>query len=267
MSDVINDYSGRLDFAVAVAAEAGELIMRHYNDAGMVVERKRDDSPVTAADREAEQLIRRRVAEQWPEDGVLGEEFEETPGTNGFRWILDPIDGTKSFIHHVPLFGTLIGLEHDGQMVAGVCRMPALDEVAYGGTGLGAWWQQGGGAPRPARVSSVQRLDEALFCTTTITRWRTLGRQDVFDRLCGHSSLARGWSDCYGHLLVATGRADVMVDPVMNVWDAAALLPIVQEAGGHFLTLDGRPVVDGGNGLSVNAEIRDEVLGLIAGTE
>ena len=167
----------------------------------------------------------------------------------------------------MPLFGTLIGLEHEGQMVAGVCRMPALDEVAYGGTGLGAWWQQGGGDPRPARVSSVQRLDKALFCTTTITRWRTLGRQDVFDRLCGRSSLARGWSDCYGHLLVATGRADVMVDPVMNVWDAAALLPIVQEAGGHFLTLDGRPVVDGGNGLSVNAEIRDEVLGLIAGTE
>jgi len=267
MSEAINDLDGRLDFAVAVAAEVGELIMRHFHDTELVVERKRDDSPVTAADREAEQLIRRRVAEQWPDDGVLGEEFEETDGSNGFRWILDPIDGTKSFIHHVPLFGTLIGLEHDGQMVAGVCRMPALDEVAYGGIGLGAWWQQGGGDPRPARVSTVQHLDQALFCTTTITRWRTLGRQDVFDRFCSSAALVRGWSDCYGHLLVATGRADVMVDPVMNIWDAAALLPILQEAGGHFLTLDGRAVVDGGNGLSVNAELRDEVLGLIVGTE
>ena len=267
MNAQVTDLASRLDFAVALAAEVGELILRYFDDPELTVERKRDATPVTVADRQAEQLIRDRVAESWPGDGVLGEEFDETTGTSGFRWILDPIDGTKSFIHHVPLFGTLIGLEHDGQMVAGVCRMPALDEVAYGGTGLGAWWQQGGGDPRPARVSSVQRLDEALFCTTTITRWRTLGRQDVFDRLCGRSSLARGWSDCYGHLLVATGRADVMVDPVMNVWDAAALLPIVQEAGGHFLTLDGRPVVDGGNGLSVNAEIRDEVLGLIAGTE
>ena len=254
-------------FAVDIAREAGELTLGWFRQSDLTVEGKSDGTPVTIADRSAERLLRDRIAAAFPDDGIVGEEEPDTAGRSGRTWILDPIDGTKSFIHHVPLFGTLIGLELDGQMVAGVCRMPALDEVAYGGMGLGAWWQQGGGDPRPARVSSVQRLDQALFCTTTITRWRTLGRQDVFDRLCGRSSLARGWSDCYGHLLVATGRADVMVDPVMNIWDAAALLPIVQEAGGHFLTLDGRPVVDGGNGLSVNAEIRDEVLGLIASNE
>ena len=264
MSGTANDLADRLEFAVALAAEAGELILRHYGDADLSVDRKSDDSPVTAADREAEQLIRVRVSERWPGDGVLGEEFGETPGTSGFRWILDPLDGTKSFIHHVPLFGTLVGLEHDGVMVAGVCRMPALDEVVYGGIGLGAWWQRGSDEPRVARVSNVERLDRALFCTTTITGWKTTGRQAIFDRLCDAAGLVRGWSDCYGHLLVATGRADVMVDPEMNTWDAAALLPILQEAGGHFVTLDGRAVVDGGNGLSVNSAIRDEVLELIA---
>jgi len=267
VSDPPEDLASRLEFAVEVAAEAGELILRHYHDADLAVEHKPDDSPVTAADRESEQLIRDRVARSWPGDGVLGEEFDETPGSSGYRWILDPVDGTKSFIHHVPLFGTLIGLEHRGVMVAGVCRMPALDEVVYGGVGLGAWWQRGSEEPRVARVSTVARLQEALFSTTTITGWRTTGLQAVFDRLCAAAGLVRGWSDCYGHLLVATGRADVMVDPQMNAWDAAAFLPILEAAGGHFVTLDGRAVIDGGNGLSVNAAIRDEVLEVIAGGE
>jgi histidinol-phosphatase len=267
LSDPLADLSSRLDFAVAVAAEAGELILRHYGDSDLAIEHKRDASPVTAADRESEQLIRDRVSGSWPGDGVLGEEFAETRGSSGYRWILDPVDGTKSFIHHVPLFGTLIGLEHEGVMVAGVCRMPALDEVVYGGVGLGAWWQQGVEEPRAARVSSVETLEEALFCTTTITGWKTTGLQSVFDSLCAAAGLVRGWSDCYGHLLVATGRADVMVDPEMNAWDAAAFLPILEAAGGHFVTLEGRAVIDGGNGLSVNAAIRDEVLEVIAGGE
>ncbi|MDC0176384.1 histidinol phosphate phosphatase, partial [Planctomycetaceae bacterium] len=133
MNAQVTDLASRLDFAVALSAEVGELILRYFDDPELAVERKRDETPVTVADRQAEQLIRDRVAETWPGDGVLGEEFDETAGTSGFRWILDPIDGTKSFIHHVPLFGTLIGLEHEGQMVAGVCRMPALDEVVFAG--------------------------------------------------------------------------------------------------------------------------------------
>ncbi len=265
--DIRADLSARLDLAVAVAAEVGELILGHYAGGDLVVETKRDDTPVTIADREAEQWIRDCVSRNWPEDGVLGEEFGETPGESGYRWILDPIDGTKSFVHHVPLFGTLIGREFQGEMLAGVCRMPALGEVVYGGVGLGAWWQAGASEVRPARVSTVDSLDRALFCTTTITGWKTTGRQAVFDRLCDASGMVRGWSDCYGHLLVATGRADVMVDPVMNTWDAAALMPILEAAGGHFLTLDGRAVVDGGNGLSVNSGIRDAVLEMIADGE
>lgn len=265
MNDQADQLQARLEFAVAVAAEVSELVMRCYHDASLVVERKGDDSPVTAADREAEQWIRRRVADDWSGDGVLGEEFDETSGTSGYRWILDPVDGTKSFVHHVPLFGTLVGLEYEGQMVAGVCRMPGLDEVVYAATGLGAWWQQGRNEPQPARVSETAELSEALFCTTTITGWRTTGRQDVFDRLCRAAGLVRGWGDCYGHLLVATGRADVMVDAEMNIWDAAALLPILEEAGGHFVDLGGSVSIESGHGLSVNAALKDEVLAVIAG--
>ena len=260
-----DELTARLELAVEVAGAAGRLIMGYFQAADLTVERKRDASPVTAADREAEELIRERIGERFPGDGFLGEEYGEQPGGSGYRWIIDPVDGTKSFIHGVPLFGTLIGLEDEGRMVAGVCRMPALDEVVYAATGQGAWWQRGRNPPGRATVSTVAPLGEALFSTTTITGWRTTGRQDVFDRLCAAAGLVRGFSDCYGHLLVATGRADLMVDPEMNNWDAGALLPILEEAGGHFVDFDGHATIDGGCGLSVNAALKDEVLAVIAG--
>ena len=254
----------RLDFAVAAAREAAEGILALYQTVDLAVDLKRDRSPVTAADRNAEQLLRDRIAATWPEDGVLGEEFDDKPSQNGCRWILDPIDGTKSFIHGVPLFGTLIGLESEGEMVLGVCRFPALDEVVYAAKGQGAWWQQGISEPKRVAVSRISRLSEALFCTTTITGWERIGRRETFDRLCRASGLVRGWGDCYGHILVATGRADVMVDPAMNAWDAAALVPIVQEAGGDFVDWTGQTTIDSGNGLSVTLGLKDEVLGLLA---
>ncbi len=253
----------KLAFAVDVAREAGSLILSYYQNDDLVVDHKVDSSPVTAADRGAEELIRQRIAKQFPGDGVLGEEFDDTPSENGYRWILDPVDGTKSFVHGVPLFGTLIGLEFEGRVVVGVCRFPALDEVVYAAEGSGTWWQQGDTVPRRAQVSKVAKLSDALFCTTTIAGWRPLGQQDVFDRLCQGTRLTRGWSDCYGHILVATGRADVMVDPEMNVWDAAALVPIAQEAGGHFLDWDGQPSIYSNNGLTVNAALKAEVLAVL----
>jgi len=148
--------------------------------------------------------------------------------------------------------------------VLGVCRFPALDEVVYAAQGQGTWWQQGTGTPRKVAVSSVSSLSEAVFCTTTITGWEQIGHRETFDRLCRASGLVRGWGDCYGHVLVATGRADVMIDPTMNPWDAAALVPIVREAGGQFVDWTGRTTIHGGNGLSVNAVLKDEVLALLA---
>jgi histidinol phosphatase-like enzyme (inositol monophosphatase family) len=264
MSRVAEYWKPRLQFALDVARRAGELILGHYQSDGLAVDAKHDSSPVTAADRGAEELIRRAVATEFPGDGVLGEEFGELAGSNGLRWILDPVDGTKSFIHGVPLFGTLIGLEADGRVVLGVCRFPALGEVVYAAKGLGAWWQVDSALPRPARVSAVDRLSEALFCVTTISGWERIGRYETFEALRSRCKLTRGWGDCYGHALVATGRADVMVDPLMNVWDAAALLPILEEAGGHFVDWEGRPAIDSGNGVSVNHALRDEVLEILA---
>lgn len=258
------DLQSRLDFALNAYSAAKAFIMGYYQAAELEVERKRDSSPVTAADRGAEQLLRAEIAREFPDDGVLGEEFGDTPGTSGFRWILDPIDGTKSFIHGVPLFGTLIGLEFEGQCVLGVCGFPALEEVVYGATGLGAWWQRGAAAPRRAWVSNVKTLSESLFCCTSIQRWETIGRRDAFDALVSQAHLARGWGDCYGHALVATGRADVMVDAGLNPWDGAALVPIIREAGGHFVDWKGEATIYGGNGVSVNSHLKDEVLAILA---
>ena len=253
----------RLDFAVEAALKASELILDYYQVTDLAVEEKADRSPVTEEDRNAEQLIRDLIGDNYPEDGILGEELGEKRSQNGFRWILDPVDGTKSFVHGVPLFGTLIGLEFQDRMVAGVCRFPALDEVVYAANGQGTWWQRGSGPLRRAQVTSVSRMADALFCTTTITGWDTTGHRDAFDRLCQAAGLVRGWSDCYGHILVATGRADVMIDPEMNAWDAAALIPIIEESGGPFVDWNGDVTIHGGNGLSVNGRLKDEVLALL----
>lgn len=255
--------ASRLEFALDAAREASRFILGYYQDTALAVERKRDASPVTEADRGAERLLREAIAREFPGDAVLGEEYGESPGTSGYKWILDPVDGTKSFIHGVPLFGTLIGIEHQGTCVVGVCRFPALDEVVYAATGQGAWWQIGSGAPQPARVSTVEKLDEALFCITTITGWDKIGRRETFQRICGATGLVRGWGDCYGHALVATGRADVMIDPAMNPWDAAALLPILQEAGGAFVDWQGQSSIYSGNGVSVNAALKGPILDLL----
>lgn len=250
----------RLDLALAAAREAGKIILRYYQSTGLTIDRKKDTSPVTIADRTAEEFIRGEIRKSFPADSVLGEEFGETAGTSGFRWILDPLDGTKSFIHGVPLFGTMIGVEYQNQCVVGVVHFPALNETAWGATGLGARWQSPDGATREARVSNVSDISQALFCFTTIQGFGRIGRTDALDALIRSTGLARGWGDCYGHILVATGRAEIMVDPLMNPWDAAALIPIIQEAGGQFMDWNGETTIHSGNGISVNAALRDAVL-------
>lgn len=257
------EIASRLEFARDVSLEAAKRILSYFLTPELVVDFKRDRSPVTAADRGAEELIRDRIAQRFPDDGVFGEEFGETPGRNGVRWVLDPVDGTKAFIHGVPLFGTLIGLEADGELLAGVCRLPALHEVIFGGKTLGAWWQIGESAPRPARVSSVDRLEEAMVCTTSFNNWRAADKQSAFDRINAVARETRGWSDCYGHVLVITGRADVMIDPLLNPWDAAALVPILREAGGQFFDWTGTDTIHGGNGISTNGHLKAPVQALL----
>ena len=255
----------RLDFAVQAARDVSPFILSHFQNADLEVISKSDSSPVTVADRGAEERLRDAIEKAFPGDGVLGEEFDEVASRNGFRWILDPIDGTKSFIHGVPLFGTLVGIEQDGAIVAGVSRFPALDEVCYAAVGEGSWFQARGDAPKRARVKDVPRLEEGVFCTTTMRRWEKLGHGEKFRTLCTRAKLTRGWGDCYGHCLVATGRVQVMVDTAMSVWDAAALVPIVTEAGGRFFDWQGEPTATGGNGVSVVPGIADEVLRILKG--
>jgi len=261
------DLETRLDFAVGAARQAGELILQHYQADDLAVDLKQDQSPVTVADRGAEQLLRDEIDKLFPDDGVLGEEFGEKESSNDYRWILDPVDGTKSFVHGVPLFGTLIGLEYQDRVVLGVCRIPALDEVVYAALGRGTWWQVGAAEPKRTCVTETDRLERALFCFTDTECWTIIDREETFFDLCRASRIARGWGDCYGHILVATGRADVMVDPLLNPWDAAALVPIVQEAGGHFIDWSGNPSIYSGNGLSVNDKLKDEVLEMLATTD
>ncbi|MBX3437135.1 MAG: histidinol-phosphatase [Planctomycetaceae bacterium] len=261
MSD--QSLTSRLNLAVESARAAGDLILRYYQNPELAVEQKADASPVTVADREAEQLLRTRIRESFPDDAILGEEYGVQAGTSGWRWILDPVDGTKSFVHGVPLFGTLIGVERDGRAEVGVCRMPALNEMAYAATGQGCWWQQGDAAPILARVSNVATLNEALLCYTSHEYFARAGESAVFETLRDGCRLSRGWGDCYGHLLVATGRADVIVEPGLHPWDAAALVPLVREAGGCFLDWNGRESFESGNGMSVNAALREEILSIV----
>jgi histidinol-phosphatase len=261
-----NELAARLEFGLRVAREASDLILRYYQTADLAVERKGDASPVTEADKGSELLIRERLAVEFPHDAILGEEFPDKPGTTGFRWILDPIDGTKSFIHGVPLFGTLIGVEFNERCVIGVVRFPALNEVVYAAKGSGAWWQIGDGEPRRARVADTTTLDQAVFCTTNITRWYKINRGDALETILDRVQLARGWGDCFGHMLVATGRVHLMIDPAMNPWDAAALLPIMEEAGGHFIDWKGEASIYNGNGLSVVPGLKDTIVRILKPT-
>ncbi|MGI6414652.1 MAG: histidinol-phosphatase [Thermoguttaceae bacterium] len=252
----------QLEFAITIAREAGAITLEHFRQEGLAVDRKSDDSPVTIADRLAEQHLRKRIREAYPADGIVGEEFPETAGTSGRRWILDPIDGTKSFIHGVPLYGTLVAIEQEGEGAAGVILIPALDECVYAARGQGAWYIRGSAFPQRARVSDCPRLGEGLFLTSEVACFAEAGRHEAYERLQAAARLTRTWGDCYGFLLVATGRAEVMIDASMSLWDAAALQPIIEGAGGSFTDWQGKPTIQSGEAVATNGRIRDEVLAI-----
>jgi histidinol-phosphatase len=257
------DIAARLDFVLGLYPAAAKFVLGYYETGSLAVEWKADQTPVTLADRGAEELLRKHLSARFPQDAILGEESGETPGTSGFRWVLDPVDGTKSFVSGVPLFGMLIGLQFHSECVAGVCGFPALNEVVYARRGEGTWRKCGDAAPVRCQVRQCPELSQAVFCFTSSGGWDSAGHWETFAHLTRATRLSRGWGDCYGHVLVATGRADVMVDPALAVWDAAALIPIVTEAGGHFIDWTGQQTVDGGNGISVIPELRSEVLRII----
>lgn len=242
-----------------IARRAGDITLKYFQNPDLAVESKKDESPVTVADRETEQFIRAEIAKLFPGDVVIGEEFGESEGEPGARrWIVDPIDGTKSFIHGIPLYGVMIGVEENGQMMGGAVYMPPLNEMVVAVREQGCWWNG-----KRAKVSDTASLNEALLLTTDVANHKRFGKEASWERLSEGTRLVRTWGDCYGHLLVATGRADVMVDPQMNPWDCAALFTILQEAGGTFTDYAGNPTIYGPDAISTNGKLLQEVLKVV----
>ena len=249
-----------IDFARDLALTSGKLIRGYFEEAlgggGLEVMRKADRTPVTQADREAEAVMREMIMERFPEHQVLGEEGgSDGPGDAEYRWILDPIDGTKSFIHGVPLFGTLIALVERGTPVIGVINLPATGEMMIGAKGKPTTVNG-----RPVRVRETSRLSEATVLFTDLPNMSELGHGPALEGLGRDVGLMRGWGDCYGHFLVAAGRADAMIDPELNVWDVAALKPCVEGAGGRLTDLAGVDTGLGESALSTNGLLHDQLL-------
>lgn len=251
------DLSGLLEFAVSMAQQAGRETLRYFG-ADVSAQLKADSTPVTQADRDAEQLCRALIEARFPTDGIIGEEFGTSRPEAPRRWIIDPIDGTKNFIRGVPLYGVLIALEEAGRPVLGVVHFPALSDTVAAARGSGCYWNG-----RLARVSEVSALKDALVLSTDAESFAEQGHAAEWEQLVGRAAMARTWGDCYGHALVATGRAEAMLDPVLAIWDSAALLPIVEEAGGVFSDWAGRQRHDGGSGISTNSALAKEIRGLL----
>jgi histidinol-phosphatase len=281
------DFTARVRLLRLLADEADAIAMVHFQRAELITRSKADQSPVTEADLAIEGALRAKIRATFPMDALLGEEHGEEHGLGAaaaakgnrecghYRWIIDPIDGTVSFANGVPLFGTLIGLEYEhsttnnekceatARIVAGVCSMPALGERVWAARGHGATWERAGRAPTTARVRPCPRLSDALICTTGLEYFERSSTTDVLVRVARSAGKIRGFGDCYGGMLVATGRADAWFDPVMNPWDSGPFPVILAEAGGVFTDWHGREDVRGGSALAGSAGVHAELLGEI----
>ena len=251
------DWRNRYEVMVELAEQAGAHALGYF-DQGIAVETKADLSPVTVADRQSEQLLRERLLRHFPKDGFLGEEFGEAPSTSGYRWIIDPIDGTRSFVRGIPLWGTLVALEHGGEMVAGVCRIPALGMTYRALRGDGAYRDS-----RRLRVSDVGTLNKALLSYSSFGYFRAAGKEQAFLRMLEAAERSRGYSDFYGFVLLAQGSIDVMVEHGVHIWDIAPLQVIVEEAGGRFTDWGGGKDLYRPDTLATNGRLHSAALAML----
>ncbi len=246
-----------LDFATSLAYNAGKITLRYFNT-NIHVELKENNDPVTIADREAESFIRAEIERTYPGHSMVGEEFGENEKNGSpFRWIIDPIDGTISFIRGVPLYGVLIGLEIEGVVRVGAAYFPPLDEMLCAADGLGCMWNG-----RRARVSQVDKLSDACVVSSDFQNL-SAKMPDVVDRFRNKKSLMRTWADAYGYLLVATGRAEVALDPRLDIYDCGPYPVIFREAGGYFGSWSGEEGHTHGEGIACNAALKPEVMELM----
>ena len=250
-----------LEFATETAWQAGRVTLGHFQT-DVRPDWKADNSPVTIADREAELLIRKKISERFPTHAIVGEEFGamETAGAS-HRWFIDPIDGTKSFMRGVPLYGVLLGLEIEGRVEVGVACFPALNEMVAAATGEGCWWNG-----RRCRVSAETNLSRSVVAHIDAASFARVSpaKGEAWERLSRASYYNAGWCDAYGYLLVATGRAEVMLDPIMNVWDCAPFPPILREAGGYFGDWQGNETIYAGESVATNQALLPHILEILA---
>lgn len=249
-----------LEFLVETAYLAGRLTLGYFQ-AQTRPDYKSDNSPVTIADRLAEELIRGRIESRYPTHAILGEEFGEGDAVDSaLRWIIDPIDGTKAFMRGVPLYGVLIGLEIEGEVEAGAAYFPAMGEMLAAATGLGCWWNG-----RRAHVSEIDDLSRAYLAFTDPGNFEKHQREAAFQRLQRSVYHRAGWNDCYGYLLAATGRVEIMLDPIMNLWDCGPFPVIFREAGGFFGDWQGAPTIYAHEALATNQALLPEIIKILHG--
>jgi histidinol-phosphatase len=254
----VSDVGIYMGAVAEVAGIAGDIAKGYYGKSP-AIRTKTDGSPVSVADISAEQTARAWIELRFPEDGIIGEELPSVRPAARRRWIIDPIDGTYTFLQTVPLWGTLVAVAEGDNVVAGAAYFPALDEIIVAARGEGCWWN---GAR--ASVSTVAELSEARVVTTDARFMRDAARRQRWMRLQDGARTMRTWGDCYGYLLVATGRADIMVDDVISDWDCAALMPIITEAGGVFTDWRGRATPFGGDAIATNANLGGIVREILA---
>jgi histidinol phosphatase-like enzyme (inositol monophosphatase family) len=258
----MRDRDNLMEFAVRLAGNAGSVTLDHFGSAA--VEFKGDGSEVTAADRAAEEFVRKSLAESFPEDGIMGEEGEDVPSRSGRRWIVDPIDGTRSFSCGVPLYAVLIALEEEGRPTLGCCHFPALGETLVAARGAGAWHNG-----RPAQMSAVDDLASARVVTSGLEYWRDRSNdadRAGFDRLVRATRFCRTWGDAYGYFLVAVGRVEVYADPICgSYWDYAPMLPIFEEAGGRLTTFTGAPLSPWSSAIAASPRLHEAASRVITG--
>lgn len=238
-----------LDAVAEVARLTGQVALTHYRT-GVDVETKGDGSPVTIADRAAEEAARAWISKRFPNDAILGEEFGAVGDESAQRWLIDPIDGTKTFVRGVPLWGTLIAVARGEDVLAGAIYCPAVEELVVAAVGEGCWWNGS-----RARVSACSVVEQATLLVTDGLFRSHRHRGDKWDALAAKAAVVRTWGDCYGYVLVASGRAEMMVDNLMSPWDAAALVPVIREAGGEYSDWTGRVTPFGDGAMATNAAL------------
>jgi histidinol-phosphatase len=251
------EWRSRYEVMVQAAKAAGQKALEYF-DRDVAVEWKHDRSPVTIADREAEQLLRATLTQRFPGDGFLGEEFGDTPGSTGYRWIIDPIDGTRCFVRNIPHWATLVGLEYKGEMIAGVSYAPADNQLVRALRGDSTFKND-----KRVRVSDVATLSQALACYSGFQFFEKAGKERQFLNVMRGIDRARGFGDYYGFVLVAQGSCDVMVDCGVHIWDIAGLKVIVEEAGGKFTDWDGGSDLDRPDCVASNGKLHDATLSLL----